>query len=52
MVEKTELDAARLLERLVIRGLHGYKDVEITFPKTARIVIAENGSGRPPFSRR
>ena len=46
MVEKTELDAARLLERLVIRGLHGYKDVEIAFPKTARIVIAENGSGK------
>ena len=46
MVDKTELGPPRLLERLVIRGLHGYKDVEITFVKTARIVIAENGSGK------
>ena len=46
MVDSADFDAPKLLERLVIRGLHGYKDVEITFPATARIVIAENGSGK------
>ena len=46
MRDGTELDSPRLLENLVIRGLHGYKDIEIAFPKMARIVIAENGSGK------
>lgn len=27
-------------------GLHGYKDVEIEFPGPARIIIAENGTGK------
>lgn len=35
-----------LIRRFRILGLHGYKDVEIDFKGPARIVIAENGSGK------
>jgi predicted ATPase len=37
---------APVVEWFRIRGMHGYKDVEIDFSGPARIVIAENGSGK------
>lgn len=37
---------APLVEWFRIRGMHGYKDIEIDFSGPARIVIAENGSGK------
>lgn len=35
-----------LVSRFRINRLHGYKDVEVSFEAAARIVIAENGSGK------
>ena len=45
-LDDTEFGTPTLLERVAIRGLHGYKDIEIAFPQKARVVIAENGSGK------
>ncbi|GAA4868092.1 AAA family ATPase [Luteimonas vadosa] len=35
-----------VLKRFKIAGLHGYKDVVVDFDGPARIVVAENGSGK------
>lgn len=35
-----------IIRNFKIFGLHGYKDVEIDFPGPARIIIAENGTGK------
>jgi ABC-type molybdenum transport system ATPase subunit/photorepair protein PhrA len=34
------------IERFAIKGLHGYKDVSISFAGKATVVVAENGSGK------
>lgn len=34
------------IERFCIRGLHGYKDVEIVFCGKSTVVVAENGTGK------
>lgn len=34
------------ITRFAIRGLHGYKDVEIDFAGKATIIVAENGTGK------
>lgn len=34
------------IERFCIRGLHGYKDVEIDFCGKSTVVVAENGTGK------
>ncbi len=36
----------QLIEKFKIDGLHGYKNVEIDFTGPARIIIAENGTGK------
>ena len=36
----------KLIEKFRIDGLHGYKNVEIDFSGPARIIIAENGTGK------
>ena len=41
-----KIDASPILSRFRILGLHGYKNVLLDFPGTARIVIAENGMGK------
>lgn len=35
-----------VIERFCIRGLHGYKDVEIQFAGKTTIIVAENGTGK------
>lgn len=35
-----------LIRKFNIRGLHGYKDVTIDFEAKAKIIVAENGSGK------
>ncbi len=35
-----------LVSRFTVRRLYGYKDVELTFSAAAKIVIAENGTGK------
>lgn len=36
----------RKIRRFALRGLHGYKDLELDFSGKASIVVAENGSGK------
>lgn len=35
-----------VLERFTLRGLHGYKDIEIDFSGPATVIVAENGTGK------
>lgn len=35
-----------IIKRFCLSGLHGYKDVEISFSGPARVIIAENGAGK------
>lgn len=37
---------APILKQFKIIGLHGYKDVTLDFDSSARVVVAENGSGK------
>ena len=38
--------AAPILRSFKITGLHGYKDVTLDFTGSARVIVAENGSGK------
>lgn len=35
-----------IIERFTLRGVHGYKDININFNQDATIIVAENGTGK------
>ena len=39
------------LERIIISGLHGSKQVDVSFDKNCLILVGENGSGKTTFLR-